>query len=133
MINEFRRPLIDVIAGVLMSAGLLVVFLGWFGLRDQQSVVEQIPYLASGGIGGLALLGAGAALLHLTRQARLEQRMQEVAARQQALEVAVQAIALSLQSDIAVSEALAAVAGRPRATMNGLPTLRDVTAEGVPS
>jgi hypothetical protein len=133
MINEFRRPVIDVVAGVLMGTGLLFVFLGWFGLRDQQSVVEQIPYIASGGIGGLALLGAGAALLHLTRQARLEQRMQDVIARQEALELAVQAIAVSLRSDVDISDALAAVAGRSRSTTNGMPSLRDPVAEGVRS
>lgn len=132
MINEYRRPVIDVVATIMMAAGLLLVFLGWFGLRDQQSVVEQLPYLASGGIGGLALLGAGAALLHLTRQARLEQQMQDVAARQEALEDAVKAIALSMGADVGIDDALRALLGRAREQTNGsLPKLRDAESEDV--
>jgi len=125
MINEYRRPIVDVIAGLLMAAGLLLVLLGWFGLRDQQSVVEQLPYLASGGIGGLSLIGIGAALMHLTRQARLEQQMQDVIARQEALEEAVRAVALSLGADMDINDALTAVLGRKSAHAGTLPRLRD--------
>ena len=128
MINEYRRPIVDLLAGLMMAGGLMLVFLGWFGLRDQQSVVEQLPYLASGGIGGLALLGAGAALLHVTRQARLEQQMQDVAARQEALEEAVQAIAVALGANADITEALRTALGR--ADGNGtVPTLRDRDAD----
>jgi hypothetical protein len=82
----------------------VVIFAGWFGVRDQQSVVEQIPYVVSGGIGGIALIGVGAAILHLTRQARLEQKMDDLAARQEALEESVHAfiMALSKQMDLTV-------------------------------
>lgn len=56
--NQWDRT----IAIVLGLAGLLAIYLGYRGVRDGIVPAEQIPYLASGGILGLFLLGAGATL-----------------------------------------------------------------------
>lgn len=44
-------------------AGGVVLLVGWFGLSGTAFPAEQLPYLMSGGIGGLFLLGVGAVLL----------------------------------------------------------------------
>jgi hypothetical protein len=56
--NQWDRTL----AIVLGLAGLLAIYLGWRGVSDALIPSQQIPYLASGGILGLFLLGAGATL-----------------------------------------------------------------------
>ena len=42
--------------------GALLLLLGWVGVSGTAYVAEQIPYLTSGGIGGLFLLAVGATL-----------------------------------------------------------------------
>lgn len=49
-----------VLAWVAVGLGLLVLLVGWLGVSDTGFVFEQIPYVVSGGIGGLFLLGVGA-------------------------------------------------------------------------
>jgi hypothetical protein len=44
-------------------AGLALIFLGWNGAATYDRVQAQMPYLVSGGLGGLALVVVGAALL----------------------------------------------------------------------
>jgi hypothetical protein len=49
-----------VLAGsVLAPLGLLLVFLGWLGASRTPLVQEQLPYLISGGLLGLALVNLG--------------------------------------------------------------------------
>ncbi len=47
------------VGGVLMPLGFLVVTLGWIGASGTPLLFEQIPYLISGGLLGLALVFAG--------------------------------------------------------------------------
>jgi hypothetical protein len=47
--------------GALLVAGVVVVLIGYIGIRDESAVELQLPYLASGGIGGLAIIGLGVA------------------------------------------------------------------------
>ena len=55
-----RRPPLPVLAGsVLAPLGLLLVFLGWLGASRTPLVQEQLPYLISGGLLGLALVNLG--------------------------------------------------------------------------
>ena len=70
------------LAAFLVSAGILALVIGWAGISDEVFAARQLPYLLSGGIGGLFLLGAGATLWlsadmrdewHQLR--RIEQRM----------------------------------------------------------
>jgi hypothetical protein len=58
------RTLADrVLAWVLIGAGALALLLGYLGVKDTAYVVEQLPYVISGGLLGLFLLGLGAVLL----------------------------------------------------------------------
>lgn len=43
-------------------AGILAVFLGWFGASGETNPAGQIPYVISGGIFGVLLLGVAATL-----------------------------------------------------------------------
>ena len=48
---------------VYCVAGLFLVFLGWNGAATYDRVAAQIPYVVSGGLGGLSLVVIGAAVL----------------------------------------------------------------------
>lgn len=56
---RFTTYLTKLAGGALLVAGVVVVLIGYIGIRDESSVELQLPYLASGGIGGLALVGLG--------------------------------------------------------------------------
>jgi hypothetical protein len=43
-------------------AGALAIVLGWNGVSEEPLTAQQIPYVISGGVGGLFLLGLGAML-----------------------------------------------------------------------
>lgn len=49
-------------AWVLIAVGGLAIVLGWLGVRSEPLTQKQIPYVVSGGIGGLFLLAVGAML-----------------------------------------------------------------------
>jgi hypothetical protein len=50
--------------GVLFCVvGFVLIFVGWNGAAGVDRVPEQIPYVISGGLAGLALVVVGAALL----------------------------------------------------------------------
>jgi hypothetical protein len=51
-----------VAAWVLIAFGGLAIVLGWNGVSGRALTAQQIPYVVSGGIGGLFLLGVGAML-----------------------------------------------------------------------
>lgn len=58
------RALADrITAWVAIALGLLALLLGYLGVKDTAFVVEQLPYVISGGLLGLFLLGLGAVLL----------------------------------------------------------------------
>jgi hypothetical protein len=44
-----------VLGWVLAAAGALALFLGWYGVSGQALTAKQLPYLASGGLAGIAL------------------------------------------------------------------------------
>jgi hypothetical protein len=48
---------------VYCLAGFFLVFLGWNGAATYDRVEAQIPYVVSGGLGGLGLIIVGAALI----------------------------------------------------------------------
>jgi hypothetical protein len=59
-------------AGILLPvAGLIVIWLGWWGASGTKFVYQEIPYLISGGIVGVALVFIGAALFARYSVARL--------------------------------------------------------------
>ena len=49
-------------AVVAVVAGIAFLIAGWIGVSDKVYPGEQIPYIASGGLIGLALIGIGAVL-----------------------------------------------------------------------
>lgn len=50
------------LAGCAMVAGAVALFLGWLGVSGTVYAVEQLPYIVSGAVGGLFLLGISSAL-----------------------------------------------------------------------
>lgn len=54
-----------VLGFTLIGLGAVLLVLGYLGVSDSPYVAEQLSYIASGGLGGLFLLGAGATLLIL--------------------------------------------------------------------
>lgn len=49
-------------------AGLAVIWAGWNGAASYNDIRKQFPYLISGGLGGLALVVIGAALMVIQSQ-----------------------------------------------------------------
>ena len=49
-------------AVVAAIGGLIALLLGWIGVSTNGYVAEQLPYIASGGLLGLFLLGVGGVL-----------------------------------------------------------------------
>lgn len=62
-----------VLALVLAFVGFAMIVLGWNGMAKASSADEQLPYLLSGGFGGMALIVLSVALL-LVAQIRTERR-----------------------------------------------------------
>lgn len=58
------REILPLVAGwLLIVAGAVVLSVGWFGISGEALVARQLPYLVSGGLGGLALVVVGAAVI----------------------------------------------------------------------
>ena len=59
-------------AGIVLAiAGFVVIGLGWWGASGTKYVYQEIPYVISGGIFGVALVIVGAALFARYSAARL--------------------------------------------------------------
>lgn len=55
-------------AWILVAAGVIAIIVGWYGVSGQALVAKQLPYLISGGLLGVALVGIGAAMLSAERR-----------------------------------------------------------------
>lgn len=53
---ESVRP---VLGWILVALGLIALFFGWYGVSGESLVAKQLPYLASGGLLGVALVVLG--------------------------------------------------------------------------
>ena len=63
-LNVLLRGLWDRVGGwLLIALGGVALLLGWLGVSDTPLPSEQIPYVVSGGLVGIALVGVGATLL----------------------------------------------------------------------
>jgi hypothetical protein len=51
-----------VAAWVCVAAGVVVLIIGWVGVSGTEYPAAQLPYIISGGVGGIFLLGLGAML-----------------------------------------------------------------------
>ena len=59
-VKSFVRANLDrVIAVVLVVAGLIALIVGWVGVSGSGLAAEQLPYLISGGLGGIGLIAIG--------------------------------------------------------------------------
>lgn len=79
-IRFVRHPAFPGLAvmSVLVLAGFAAVALAWKASASLLHVALQLPYVVSGGLGGLALIGVGLGLLYVQmgrRDAAREQRM----------------------------------------------------------
>jgi hypothetical protein len=74
MNERVRNLAVRMVAWGLAATGLLFVLFGLLGVRREANIALQLPYLASDGVGGLALIGVGAMLC-------IQQQMREQAAR----------------------------------------------------
>ena len=63
-------------AALLLVAGIIIVLLGWYGAANTNILTEQVPYLISGGLLGMALIivsavvGSSASLERENRELR---------------------------------------------------------------
>lgn len=46
-----------------IAGGGVALLVGWLGVSGETLVAKQLPYLVSGGLGGLVLIGAGVGVL----------------------------------------------------------------------
>jgi hypothetical protein len=101
-----------ILGGIIAPIGLALVILGWLGASRTPYVFEQIPYMISGGLVGVALVFVGAFLYfaHWMTQVVKEQRAQSDA---------VVAAIRELQTEIVRSAAVPAVAGAATAQLTG--------------
>jgi len=76
--------LLPTLAASTMTMGVTAILLGWLGAAKSTLVEEQVPYLISGGLLGLALSTIGALLLfsHWLTVSIREARERETARRQ---------------------------------------------------
>jgi hypothetical protein len=62
VVKRFREQWDRACAIVFVIAGLVALLLGYLGVSDTEFVAAQIPYIVSGGLLGLFLLGAAGVL-----------------------------------------------------------------------
>ena len=79
-----NRHFLLTVAASLMTMGVTAIVLGWVGASRSTLIEEQVPYLISGGLLGVALAVVGALLLftHWLTVSVREARLHEAARRQ---------------------------------------------------
>jgi hypothetical protein len=113
-----ERFLLALAAG-LMTFGVSVILLGWYGAAHSTLQEEQTPYLISGGLLGLALsiIGAMCLLAHWVTVLIRETRAREVVRRQDHVELleALRAnqLPVDVQEEVANGSARGSRAQRP--------------------
>jgi len=60
---------------ILVGAGALLILIGYLGISREALVAKQLPYLISGGIGGIALIGFGTMLVGTEDLKRTQERI----------------------------------------------------------
>lgn len=63
MIEHLRRNWDRVLGWGIIATGGVLLIVGWVGMSGTPYPADQLPYMMSGGIGGVFLLGLGATLL----------------------------------------------------------------------
>lgn len=62
LVKLFRNQWDRTVAVLAVAAGLMTLTVGWLGASGTRKVADQIPYIISGAVLGLFLLGVGATL-----------------------------------------------------------------------
>jgi hypothetical protein len=65
---------------ILVGLGFVAVLVGYLGISREALVAKQLPYLISGGIGGIALVGFGAMLVGTEDLKRSHERIDRLEA-----------------------------------------------------
>ena len=66
-------------AGALLAAvGIIALVLGWGGVSDAPVLSAQLPYIVSGGLFGVGLLGVGLLLVMESAFGRERRRLEQV-------------------------------------------------------
>lgn len=60
--SRFNERILLVLGGILAPLGVVGVIVGWYGASHTPYLFEQVPYLISGGLLGLALVFLGSFL-----------------------------------------------------------------------
>jgi hypothetical protein len=60
---------------ILVGAGIILIIIGYLGISREALVAKQLPYLISGGILGIALVGFGAMLIGTEDLKRAQERI----------------------------------------------------------
>ncbi len=58
------RKILQVLGGVAIGMGFVCIVLGWYGSSHSPYLYQEIPYLISGGLLGIALIFGGGILIH---------------------------------------------------------------------
>ena len=79
--GSWRWEVIRPYAGwALAVLGAVFIVVGWFGISGESLVAKQMPYLISGGVGGVALVGLGVLFLGTEERRRDRTRIDQLEA-----------------------------------------------------
>jgi hypothetical protein len=98
MNDRVRDLRLKALAGVLVVSGLVCLLLGYLGVRRNDDIVLQLPYLASDGLVGLALIAIGGLVMI---QQQMQEQSRKAAAVTEALEEWKEAALLELRAFLA--------------------------------
>jgi hypothetical protein len=110
---EPRKRVLYLIAGGLAVAGAVAITVGYLGIRNESDVALQLPYVLSGGIAGVFLLGMGATVAFATWFLDLTHSQREVVSSVEELRIDTAALADRLEELLAGAELV--VEGQARA------------------
>jgi len=82
-----KRDWRELMAAGLVVLGGIIMVVGWVGVSQADEVIDQLPYLFSGGIAGLACIVAALGLYVARNHAREQARIDELHTRLGALEL----------------------------------------------
>jgi hypothetical protein len=94
----------------LIVVGLTVIFLAWNGAADKDFVEGQLPYLISGGIGGLAIVASGLTVILV--QTRRRDNAELVGRLDEMLELLRGGVGSTMRGPTAVPDDSMVIAGR---------------------
>lgn len=107
------------VGGALVIAGLIAVIVGWWGVAGTPETWKQFSYLASGGVGGAALIAVGVTVLISYEHARDRAAIADLLERLAPFEAVAQGLGAFDPDELnrrlaAIEEALAPRNGRAR-------------------